>query len=408
MPRFTPRLPAHAPVFYFVLTLVLTFGWVVGTGIDRPIVAQTTTPTPDVSAEKALSPAACPSVNYPAPTVPSVFDEASNLGSDYSALYTSPPNSAGPTRVDTGLYVVSITNVDEIQNTFQVETFLDLVWCDPRLAYDPESLEPGTDEKIFLEADAAAFIEEVWWPDISLVNIAAPVEPQNQLMRIKPHGTAKYEQFLSLTLQAEFNLAQFPFDRQILPIQIESFAWNSNFLVFQEQDDTIGFSEDFSLPEWELETVETAITTRKEIRDRAPFSKFEINLGITRFWGYYVYKVLIPLMLLVTASWSIFWMGQDALADRLGVSLTGTLSVVAYQFLIVQDLPKISLITQMDAIILLSFTFTILTVFENVIVAAVHAENPHQARRLDLLCRWTFPVVYAAMLGTIGLVYRLG
>ena len=63
-----------------------------------------------------------------------------------------PPNPDGPTLVDLGLYIIQITDIDELDNTFKLEGFMDLIWCDPSAAYD--SQEIGTNRKIFLEEQA--------------------------------------------------------------------------------------------------------------------------------------------------------------------------------------------------------------------------------------------------------------
>ena len=384
----------RALLITFSLSLIL-FGM---TAFSGTVAQDNSGSAPEPTApQNALSAAACPNVNY------RTIAEPRTTEGDDEILFTTSPNADGATLVDVGLYVVSVTNIDELENSFQVEAFSDMVWCDPRLAFPPS--ETGTPEKFFLEEDAETFLEGVWWPDVTFVNEAAPVEVENQILRIFPGGSVKYERVLGLTLEGKFNLRKFPFDSQTLPIEQESFAWDKAILEFHEQDDRIGFSDEFELPEWRIKSVDTTVQDRKEVRDRAPFSEFIVDINVTRLRGYYLYKILFPLLLLIIASWSVFWMSRDALADRLGVSLTGTLSVVAYQFLISESLPRISIITFMDSLILVSFTFMILTVFENVAVSAIIAQDEHRAEQIDLACRWIFPVSYCLCLALASLLY---
>ena len=369
-----------------------------------PIAAQEVSPPlqsesaeTDIPEDLLLSAAACPNVEYPAQL------RSEPTKDNKEALFATSPNAAGPTLVDIGMYIVSVTNIDEVENSFEVEAFTDMVWCDPRLAFDPE--EVGVEEKLFLEEDAVTYLEGVWWPDVTFINEAEPVEIENQLLRVFPGGSVKYQLILGLNLEGKFDLQKFPFDAQILPIQMESFAWDKNILEFHSQQDRIGFSDEFQLPEWDVNSVRTKVVERKEVRDRSPFSEFIVEIEVLRLRGYYLYKILFPLLLLIISSWSVFWMSRDALADRLGVSLTGTLSVVAYQFLISDSLPRISTITFMDSIILISFTFMILTIFENVAVSSIIEDDEKRAEQIDLACHWAFPLGYTLCLTITSVIY---
>ena len=76
------------------------------------------------------------------------------------ATFVMSPNPNGPTVVHIGLYVDQITEVDESSNSFKMQGFLDLIWCDPRLGFDPS--EMGTKVEIFLEDDAHEELNNIW------------------------------------------------------------------------------------------------------------------------------------------------------------------------------------------------------------------------------------------------------
>jgi len=76
------------------------------------------------------------------------------------ATFVTPPNLDGPTNVHIGLYVNEITEVDESTNSFRVQGFLDLIWCDPRLSFDPAEI--GADVETFLGNDAIDELDEIW------------------------------------------------------------------------------------------------------------------------------------------------------------------------------------------------------------------------------------------------------
>ena len=133
-----------------------------------------------------------------------------------------------------------------------------------------------------------------------------------------------------------------------------------------------------------------------------------MEIEVTRRYGFYIWKMLVPLALIVGISWSVFWMVSDGLAARMGVSFTGILVVIAYQFLITTDLPKIAQITFMDSVIGFSFVLMILTIVESISANTLDLRGKRTlAAKVDRVCRWAFPLAYAAGLATLVGVYLL-
>jgi hypothetical protein len=220
-----------------------------------------------------------------------------------------------------------------------------------------------------------------------------------------PDGTIDFQERFSAELEANYDLHQFPFDSQILEIEIESFAWDIDYLILNREADKIGFSDEFKIPEWEILGVDATIEAKQEVRDRKPFSEFLMTIEVARLSSYYQWKILLPLIILVAISWSVFWMVGDGLADRMSVSLTGLLTIVAYQFIVADGLPKVSYFTLMDGILTLSFVMMALTIMQNIYVNTLYLhEKEETATRWDKLCRWLFPVSYFS--GLVILISR--
>ena len=317
------------------------------------------------------------------------------------------PNPAGPVIVDLGLHIVELTQVDEVINTFTIEGFMDLVWCDPRMAYEAEN-EEELGEKILLKEKAQALLNEIWWPAVTIANQVNARNIENQELVILSDGTIEYKEKFSAELEAHYDLKEFPFDRQKLEIEIESFAWHDDVLIFKMNEEKIGFSTDFEIAEWHIENVESKIESVKDIQDRATFSEFLMEIEVVRKYDYYLWKIIIPLILLVMISWSVFWMIGDKLVDRMSISMTGILTIVAYQFIISDILPRVSYFTFMDTFLSISFFVMLMSVFENIIVNNLDlVEKPAQAQKLDMVSRIAFPLLYFVSLIALTLIFFL-
>ena len=319
------------------------------------------------------------------------------------AVFVDPPNSNGVTQVDIGLYVVDISNVNSVENTYRLEGLIDLVWCDPRMGSNGQEKH----NQIYLEEDAEEKIKRIWWPSVTFVNEVGEYFRKNEELIIFASGTVEYREKFSVELKSFFDLTKFPFDEQTLYVEIESFAWDENYVKLNIDKEKIGFNSSLNLPEWEIGDLETEIKqNQQEVRSEIPFSKFSMHIKLIRQPGFYLWKVIIPLMILVVISWSVFWMAEESLADRISFSLTGILTVVAYQFLISENLPNISYLTLMDAILSLSFVVMALTVAENIVVNWLNTENlKFLAIKVDRICQFAFPSIYVFLLFTITLSY---
>ena len=109
--------------------------------------------------------------------------------------------------------------------------------------------------------------------------------------------------------------------------------------------------------------------------------------------------VIVPLVVIVMLSWSVFWMEQSSLGDRISVSFIGILTVVAYQIVLSEILPRISYLTLMNGFLNMSFFVVCASVVISLRVGVLDRQGRNAAGdRIDQRCRWIFPAVYFGLL----------
>lgn len=193
-----------------------------------------------------------------------------------------------------------------------------------------------------------------------------PRRIENEEVIIYSDGTVEYREKFGVELSTNYDMRKFPFDTQILIAEIESFAWTSKDMIFHLEEDLVGFSSEFEVPEFNIEKVEEHLEVRMEPRDRYSFSELVAEVYVRRDPNYYITKVIIPLGLIVCISWAVFWMDGSDLADRMAISFTGVLTSVAYQFIVTESLPRHIYNTFLDNFVLISFVMMALTIIENI------------------------------------------
>ena len=81
-------------------------------------------------------------------------------------------------------------------------------------------------------------------------------------------------------------------------------------------------------------------------------------IDIKRLTSYYIYKIILPIIFILTISWSVFWIRGSQLEAKVNVTIVCLLSLIAYNFIIDEDIPKLPYLTFMDTFILLSYFYT--------------------------------------------------
>ncbi len=341
------------------------------------------------------SPAACSQVDYEAPTS-AAMREANG------STVTEPPNPDGPTIVGVGFVVNDIRGIDPVRDEFQFRGYVRVLWCDPRLAFDPEI--EGQNERVFTGTRVDEELKRMWFPSGYPVNKVGDISLSERVLRIRHDGSIDQSINLSVPLATHYDLRRFPLDRQTLELQVESYLWNRDQLRFIHDETISGFREGISIPEWDIEAVNGHVNEIAVMRSDTPFSRYILKIEIARKPGFYIWKVFLPLVVIVALSWSVFWMTDERFSGRSRISSTGVLTIVAYQFVFADNMPRVGYLTLLDQVMIGSFGLLAVTVVESLLVDRANKQDPAKAIRIDHTSRWLFPTVYAAMLAAIALL----
>jgi hypothetical protein len=312
----------------------------------------------------------------------------------------TPPSADRPTGVEINLQITELSDINALASTFRFEGYGDFRWCDPRFAFDAET--EGHDVRRFFGTTGSY---PVWSVDLSIANGVGATEVTRRLIEIHPDGSIRVSGYFNSVVAAPFDLRLFPFDHQALEIRIESFTYNGEAIQLMTSRDHVSYGSDLFLPEWQIVEIDAHVEPVANLRDRVPFSRAVISLHLAREWEFYVYKLWIPLLLIVSLSWSPFWMRDETLANRIRISATAFLTIVAYQFANSGNLPKIAYLTLMDRLMIASFVLIALSALQSMLVAEFQEKNPGRAVALDRISRWLFPLTYVSYIAVTSIVY---
>jgi len=111
----------------------------------------------------------------------------------------------------------------------------------------------------------------------------------------------------------------------------------------------------------------------------------------------------VPLMMLALVPSVVFWVDAEMFDWLLKIPMTMMLSMVAFEFTIARDLPRIGYVSFLDAIFLASFTLCFLCIFEILGVFLLQKNGKRElAVKLHSVGRWAYPLTYLIVIGLLA------
>lgn len=312
-----------------------------------------------------------------------------------------PPEVDAPTVVYVDVSIDDLFSIDEKGQSYKVDAILYLSWFDGRLAFDANTF--GYDSKTYQdEAVGEALKSEIWWPGVTIVDSREPRNRLNTTLTVFDNGDVEYVERFTATIHQPFDLEDFPFDEHEIAFQLQPFAYTAYDVVFEQADSP--YNEAWETEEWDVayQPLQIEIPDMTDENRVYDYATVTAVLEIARVPNFYVSNFILPLVLIVAISWAVFWMnyGDMHLADRMSVSFTGVLTIVAFDFVSSDTLPKLSYATFLDNVLTLSYIFLSLTVLENVLsywLVRKH-DDDEAAQKIDRPARYLFPIGYTLIM----------
>jgi hypothetical protein len=317
-----------------------------------------------------------------------------------SETSVTPPPGNGEITVDVGIYVLNLVALNEVTQTFTLTGYLTEQWKDPRLAF---ATGPGQPTRHYYRRDA------IWLPIIQFDNAAAPREVGDYLLSGRPDGTIKYTEKFGVTVSSNLHLRFFPFDKQELDVVLHPFTHQARRVKLAIDPSSTGISRASytPLPLWHTTNIsyETVLSQADSSEDGESHVRFEIQ--VVRNYEYYVYRIFLPLCLMVAVSWGVLWIPPSDLNSQLLISVTTVLTLVTFSVALSNILPPVPYLTFYDVFFLDSFFFILVSIGEALLIHSVfYGRGPATAIALRRVTRIALPIFFILTIPILALVFR--
>lgn len=252
-----------------------------------------------------------------------------------------------PDTVTVGAYVISVHDINFRDKQYTMRFWLWFLYDNPDFDFSNQLDIPNA--------------KSIDMPEVMLDSIAGKTWA---IMKMKT------------TMKESWQVADFPFDKQHLRVQIENALFDINNLVFIPDFKGSTYDKAEALDGWDitnfkvtsvLNDYETGFGDPSPHRDYQNFSAFTIEMDIERSaWGLFL-KIFIGMYIAFLISVISFSIQVSELEPRFGLPVGGLFATVGNKYIIDSILPESSAFTLVDVL----HTLTFLAIFATLVVSAV-------------------------------------
>jgi len=310
------------------------------------------------------------------------------------------PTQAHPTVVRVGLVIRNLAAIDEVKETWQVTGMLVAKWNDPSLGYRPR-------QRGLLYRDLPGTI---WKPSLEFANEVTPTNLRFVDFYAEPDGTVVYTQAFNATLSTNLDLRRFPFDSQLLPIVVQARGddLDRTILKSNPRDSTLPKRAYAGLAQWVPLSLSETQNTVAGSASRA--NDVEFDLKVQRNPNSYIWKFIVPLLLLVIISWVTFWLSHEEFKtkDQLQSAVATLLIIVAFNITATSLLPRTDYITYIDAFLSTAFAFVVISIAMIVGTHLLQINHSQQsALRVRRLAGLVLPIAFIIAQAVLFLAFHI-
>ena len=285
-----------------------------------------------------------------------------------------------PDKVFYSIQIV-VVKIDEPNSSITFDVVCHFSWAPATATFNDDS------KPQFVRVDESSL---AWVPQVNFYNMKEKTETEMSYFMDPSSGCTGCTMNWVIECYETFELNQFPFDRQLAKV---SFNMNGCRLVPNRSiaDGGVPSPESFPFPDdqtqcfvslgnWDLNDIEgfLEVSTNKSVVD----SEVTCIIELSRIPWFYLWNIVLVIFLLVLSSFCVVGVPINALADRMSITMTISLTIVAFKFVITGMVPPTPYLTFLDMYVLFSFVVIGFEVAESFIVSYATKRNYLQSENI--------------------------
>lgn len=285
--------------------------------------------------------------------------------------------------INFGIRVLDVLEINDVDQTITIDLAVRMRWTDARLAD---------------WAGCRLSIRDVWFPELALKNSGRMFQRWPDTVSVEKGGHVTYLQRVSGTFASYHSLADFPFDSQMISLWVYPLDWSSSKVAFRIDNNFTGVAPLLNISDWRVSGVEASLTESDILGLGKLRSGYALQISAERYVSYYIWKIMLPIALIVVMSWSVFWIAPKEFGTQMGLSATSVLTMIAFIFATTSLLPRLGYFTMLDRYIAGATVFVFVALLQSLITGYIASTGRVAfASRIDFVSRFVFPMAFVVL-----------
>ncbi len=261
--------------------------------------------------------------------------------------------------VNVGMYVNTVYQLEVASSTYYLDAYLWFKW---KGDIDPTATMEITN------------LVEEW---------GAMVTALNEEPILMPDGS-KYKLLkLEGRFMQPFVLADYPLDKQKLSVYLEDNTYGSDQLVYVMDTEGSGYGHMLAIPGWQINNWSSqqlihdygSFFGAENAGSASTYSTLRFDLEISRPVNFFIWKLMLPLLILLLASWMVLFLNPKQIDVRTALPATGLLTAVFLQQSYSDGLPEVGYLVLIDKIYAVAYALVLLTLLRAIWTARAELDS---------------------------------
>lgn len=275
----------------------------------------------------------------------------------------SPATTATPVHI--GFYPVSVYEMEMGSNTFYADLYMWLKWKG--------------------DLDPVASLE--------FTNMVEEWGKQQEGLKAEPQVLPDGSKYMILKIEGRFvqpfDLRNYPLDRQQLSIRVEDSVNTAEQVVFVIDQENTALGANLQIPGWALSGWSGQVfehdykSNLGEAGASSTYSSAQFNMHIERSTSYFLWKLLMPLVIVLIAALSALILSPKSIDARTALPGGALLTAIFLQMGYSDALPELAYLILMDKIYLVAYIMIVLTLVRAIVTfQRCEQANPTDIQRM--------------------------
>lgn len=256
--------------------------------------------------------------------------------------------------VTIGFLPILVHELNITSNTYYLDTYLWMKW--------KGDINPVESMEFINAVDKYDFVKEVLLKEPSELSDGS----KYQIMHVEGHF---FQNFI---------LSDFPFDKQKLSILIEDSTHGYQKVSYVIDQQASGIGDQLEIPGWNIKNwtasslihdYGTSFGENDNLSGGSTYSVARFEINIDRPSSYFIWKLLVPLIIVISGSWMSLLLDSSHLEARTGMPATALLTTVFLQQGYSDNLPQIGYLVLMDKIYVLTYILIVISLIRAISTA---------------------------------------